>query len=154
MSTRLRNALMWVLVAALPLQSVAAATMLHCGSLPNSAAHAHEDADRPAHAHDDHAMGGHHGHHAVANASEETTASPSGAVAPSTQGQDGGHTLLHDAKGKCSACASCCTAAALPSAIQSFDATPPTYFFAPSAPLVTPVFITAGPERPPRLLFA
>ena len=155
MSNWLRSALMWVLVAALPLQAVSAVTMLHCDPEPNRAAYVHHDEQGPAHPHDGSAMRGHHhGHHAADGVARETASAPTRTAAPSTDGRSAGHASLHDVKGKCSACASCCTATALPPAIRSFDATPATDFFAPFMPRVTAVFITAGPERPPRPVLA
>lgn len=155
MSTWLRSALMWVLVAALPLQAVSAVTMLHCNSEPNRAAYVHDHAQGPVHRHDGSAMRGHqHRHHVVDSVVLETASAPIQTAAPSTDGRSVWQTSPHDVKGKCSACASCCTATALPPAIRSFDATPSTDFFAPFMPLVTAVFITAGPERPPRPVLA
>ncbi len=130
----LRIALMWLLALALPAQGHAATTMLHCGSAHHGAAHAHSHA---GHSHD-HAQGPamashhHHGDHQVAKASS-----------------------VHEFdKSSCSACASCCTAAALPSAIATFQALP-THEVALSSLVGTAApFLTDGPERPPRTVLA
>ena len=53
---------------------------------------------------------------------------------------------------KCSVCAACCLATALPVVMRSFDATVPAESFAPVMARVDPVFLTGGPERPPRPL--
>ncbi|WP_124543204.1 hypothetical protein [Piscinibacter terrae] len=57
-------------------------------------------------------------------------------------------------KGSCSACASCCMAAALPTAIVSFEATPVADFFTTFDRRSVVVFVTEGPERPPRSILA
>jgi hypothetical protein len=134
----LRAVLGCLLAAALPIQGVAAATMLHCGQGGPGDAPAHEGAHArpagmqttwPSH------LGHHHG------------IEPAGVL-------QGAGTPIAAAKSGCSACASCCIATALPAAIHAFDATAPAESFAPSHGLVAPVFLTGGPERPPRPLHA
>lgn len=53
-------------------------------------------------------------------------------------------------KSSCSACASCCTAAALPSAIATFQALPVHDVAVSSLPGSAAPFLTGGPDRPPR----
>jgi hypothetical protein len=121
--------LMLIIALALPVQGFAAATMFHCASAMGQASAA---------------AGGHdHSRHSHAGANDAS---------------------MHQAQGKadlnpgqspaCSACASCCTAAALPAApipIASTDA--PSSYARPMAPAIA-AFLTGGPERPPRLLLA
>jgi hypothetical protein len=52
---------------------------------------------------------------------------------------------------KCSACAACCVTAALPVRLQAFEPSPPSHAFAPLHTAPSPVFLTGGLERPPRL---
>ncbi len=133
--------LMFVIILALPLQGLAAATMFHCGPAQageHSAAdpgHRHADPVAPHHHHGE-APDAHHAHATAEATSEAGDADPQAPLS------------------KCSACASCCTASALPSApmvIASPDL--PQSFTAPDATRVEP-FVTHGPERPPRPFFA
>jgi len=128
----------WLLALALPLQALAAATMMHCGAHPSP--HAHASATQPAHhAHDasSHGPVHAHGHDGGATADHHHPAS------------DGANSLLH----KCSACASCCIGLALPSA----DVAAPGPLKATGADLPPPAtpavaFVTGGPDRPPRTI--
>jgi uncharacterized protein involved in copper resistance len=133
--------LMLIIALALPVQGFAAATMFHCASAMGHATaaagghdhsrHSHAGANDASHRHDAHADGASM-HHAQ------------GKAADLNPGQSPG----------CSACASCCTAAALPAApipIASTDA--PSSYARPMAPAIA-AFLTGGPERPPRLLLA
>lgn len=58
------------------------------------------------------------------------------------------------AKVKCSACATCCTAVALPTSVVNFEPqSEPAVMVSPlSSAAVT--FLTGGPERPPRRILA
>lgn len=135
MSFWLRAVLGWLLAAALPMQGVAAATMLHCAQGGTPAAHSggtdHAHARELPMASASH----HHHHHHDMNAVR----------APAkTDAQ------IASTEAKCSVCAACCIATALPVAIRTFDATMPAESFAPVMARVDPVFLTGGPERPPR----
>ena len=98
MSRTLRSVLTWLLLVAVPLQGYAAGGMLFCGAVdervPVAAGveHHHDLATSPP--------DGTHQHQAAAVASDDGTAWDL-------------HGVMH---GKCSACASCCSVAALPSA--------------------------------------
>jgi hypothetical protein len=142
----LKTLLLWLLVAVLPLQGVAAAAMTSCHArlYPGQAAMEtakHHHAGKMMHLHasgsavdvDVHAM--HHAHH---------------------QGDhQGDHQLQdkHDASTSCSACAACCIgAAALPAGLDwTFvrNGSEPVQTF--PSPFMTG-FIPAGLERPPRPL--
>lgn len=62
--------------------------------------------------------------------------------------------LIEVAKFKCSACAACCTAAAIPAHSIVFTSVTPTEFFAPLELSGLAAFSTEGPERPPRSVLA
>lgn len=120
MLIRLRTALMWVLLFALPFQGYAAATMLNCG--PN--------------------------HHRV-SATADSDATPSAAVEAHSHAASADHHHT-DKASKCSACAACCVGATLPTSALVFAAAEPagvpTAWFC-IGPLG---FVTDGPDRPPR----
>ena len=113
--------LLWLLIAALPLQGMAAAAMACHDDLRQAGAASHQMAD----AHADTATAGHcggeHQHHS-----------------------SGAH-------GKCSQCASCCIGAAAPPAMETAvpPAIPPTTVIAASEPAMI-VYVPAALERPPR----
>lgn len=131
--------LMLVISLAMPLQGVAAATMFHCDLAPAGAAALDQAQLRQAvhqhlHGVDDDAAGDHH--HAAGPLADDDAADPQ---QPSS---------------KCSACASCCTATALPSTPILLSAAELALSFdAPVASRVAP-FLTHGPERPPRRFLA
>jgi len=133
---------MWLIAVALPIQGVAAATMLHCGSTHE---HGRASLANQGHVHHHEAMQAEGGrsHHLT---HEHTAAHP---VADHSAGHhhDGG-------KAGCSVCASCCSAAVLPAmslVVVSQDLTETAPLVA-SAEIV--VFLTDGPERPPRTILA
>jgi hypothetical protein len=137
-----RTAFVWLMAVALPLQGLAAATMLNCGpahhrmaalmasqpSSPEVAAH-----DHSAHAH----------HMAVAPDASSDESAADGAAAPSQWDQA--------AKLKCSACAACCSAAALPPAIVTFPSIRQAAVFEPVPSDSVAHFQTGGLDRPPRI---
>lgn len=147
MSRLVRTLLMWLLVLAVPVQGTAAATMAFCGSnhhgagqaahleQPTAAVHVHE--------HHDDADGDHH--HAQAAHDEDATATAQ--AAPHAK-------LVHADKHKCSACASCCTVAALPSAIKAFQPDLLADSFLPLVPRGVTLLLPGGLERPPRFVLA
>jgi hypothetical protein len=139
--------LMLVINLAMPLQGMAAATLFHCEVPPAGAASAagaldHSQLRQAGHQHV-HDVDGLHGR---AASDHHDAAGP----AAGDDAADGAQTPAS----KCSACGSCCTGAALPSA--------PIVLAAPEFALAfdTPVasrsapFVTHGPERPPRLFLA
>ena len=137
---------MWLIAVALPIQGVAAATMLHCGAThehrqvtSTSVVHVHEQMGMHSEANAGEGHVHHHGHDQ--------------ASADATSADTAGH---HHANGQtgCSVCASCCSAAALPVmplvlASQDLAETATTVHSRPVA-----VFLTDGPERPPRTILA
>jgi hypothetical protein len=139
-----RLIVMWLIAMALPIQGVAAATMLHCGSatpawpstLQSAHAHHHDEAASsvPAVAH----LAAHSGHHPGAVADDASNATPSHHHAGGNSG--------------CSACASCCSALALPVTPVLLASQPVADTVSAAGPLPTVVFLTDGPERPPRTI--
>lgn len=135
----LRIAVIWLVALAIPLQGLAAATMVSCG--PGH----HEMAAKVvqgAEGHD-HAARGHVSTHETSAAIESISA------------QAGDDTTviknLHElAQFKCSACAACCSATALPSSVITFGL-PRLEAALDVLPLASSAtFQTGGPERPPR----
>jgi hypothetical protein len=137
MSRALRIALMWLLTLAVPVQGSAAASMFNCGPGHHGKAQSQMHEAHAAHAHGDDAAVPEHHHHPDANAAH-------------TDAGDG--SPVH--KSSCGACASCCTAAALPSSVVSFDAMPAHDVLMPLAPVRVAAFLTGGTERPPRPFLA
>lgn len=135
MCLRVRVVMIWLLMACLPVQSWAAATMLNCGPVHGRmAVEAIETTGHAGHGHslEAHASAGHeHG-------------SP-----------DADHQALELGQSNtCSACAACCLGLALPSTLLAFDASVSSDTFAPGMPHGRIVFLTAGLERPPRTILA
>ncbi len=135
MSSVIRPWLIWLMLLALPLQGLAAATMLWCDTLgthrQTTTAMAPELAGSP---HDCV-----HGHAAPAESA------PDAAAVIADAGHHGGH-------GACSACATCCAAFALPASLTLLSGVEPG-----NDPLRGPAagaasYTTDGPERPPRPL--
>lgn len=144
---------MWLLAAAIPVQGMAAVTMFACGPGHHRMAQDHEHAMASGAAHQHPAAGtdGHH-HDAVASASAGlSNAAHAGVDGHATSADSRLHKV---GKVTCSACASCCTAAAMPASILTFDASVPADLPVPHLYSTVPVFLTDGPERPPRFLLA
>jgi hypothetical protein len=121
-----RTVVVWLLAFALPVQSMAAATMIHCGA-PHPRAHASLNATSDdAHSHSvDRAE---HAHHSEAD------------------GADGALPL--NASTTCSVCASCCAGAALSASVPVIaDAPPARDVIADGAP--SPHEFVVGRSTPP-----
>lgn len=135
MKALLRTLLLWFLLAGVPLQGFASATMLLCGPVPASASAAHATMNAAM------AANGHHDHAAMLVAQD---ASPGA----------GGHhapAASHADHGTCASAGACCTGAPLAPALP---ATPPLHDGrCATVPLVltAPAAVDlAGPERPPK----
>lgn len=125
---RLRSFLLWLVVLAVPLQGLAAATMLNCTAThgAEAAAAGHDDHDDHDHDHD----------HAAMAAVHDDPAADAGAV--------------HAADHKCSACAACHASIGLPVALPELPAIDAVQAHpVPRASGGEP-FLTGGLERPPR----
>ena len=138
-----RSAMMWLLLVALPLQGYAAATMLTCG--PNHHRLMAAAIAEPDEAHH-HAAGVQH-HHEMGMADGQHDVA-------SVDGSGGTPSLPHLdnlMKFKCNACAVCCTGAAMPTAIFTFELLPPAMTPELFVPTSHAGFVTDAPDRPPRL---
>ena len=133
---------MYLLALAVPAQGFSGASMVRCGSGQ------HRAGDMRSHAMAMHgnatevAQRSHHHHHDRASTAE-----------------DNGHHKAHvgekSAKASsCSACASSCTSAGLPTALMIFKGADLRDAFDSPTPQPVASFISAGPDRPPRNLVA
>lgn len=150
LSRLVRSVLMWLLAVALPIQGASAVTMLACGPVHSSVAAAVSGV-MPAAADHDHAA------HLLDIAADHAAPAEEASSAANGYGEVGPGTAqsLHKAsKGKCSACASCCSAAFLPTEVVAVRLPAATQFVSPLLPAWVAVFQTDGPDRPPRLILA
>jgi len=151
MNLVIRLALTWLLALALPLQGYAAVSMLLCG--PNH--HGQQVLLTDGH---DHADGNDTAHHDLVGDAADGAVTGASAATPvdgmpgdgSIDGAKAGKPLT----GKCSVCASCCSAAAIVSILMLPDivAAAPVYSLARLEPHAG--FTPGGLERPPRLILA
>ncbi|MDF2466674.1 MAG: hypothetical protein K0Q43_4909 [Ramlibacter sp.] len=137
---RLRLFLVWLVMAALPLQGWAAATMLYCGPAQKSAAHAKAHAQQAASHHDDMQAA----HHDVQSAHAQHHVDAADAAASE------GAQPVADSPHTCGVCATCCHGVALAQTPQW-----PSITAAPGADLVEPLFFVLArpspvPDKPPR----
>ena len=149
-----RLVVFWLLAVALPLQGVAAATMLSCAPVGHhgnavpasshgddataaSVARAAPDAAADKHDHASHAAVGHATHAAVDHGDDSDARSGAGGAAA-----------------KCSACSFCCTGAAAPARLLVFGPLELPEFYAPFAARSVAAFVSEGLERPPRTVLA
>lgn len=140
MSRALKRLLLWLLIAALPLQGLAAAMQTSCAGVQEGSAHEmmhwHHAATQTSADIEDHG----HAHathdHAPHHADDEADASQ------------------HQAS-SCSACASCCVGMTMPLTAGTLPATPTSSELVILAPDVPPAgFTPAGLERPPKSISA
>lgn len=139
MSTWLRWVVVWMLALAIPVQGIAAATMQFCA--PSTAGPWPASAAAPAGTH------AHHGRDAAAMAAHqhghEAGAHPDAPAPP----HDGSPSTV-----KCSACAACCMATALPARALTVAAVEPAIETAVVAAVGYTAPDVAGLERPPKHL--
>ncbi|MFZ5542753.1 MAG: hypothetical protein ACOZJZ_04295 [Pseudomonadota bacterium] len=137
MSRILRSFVLWLLVAALPLQGYAASSMVGCG--PSHERMATALAQLPS----EHEAMPHH-----------AAAPQDGAVDAATDGSTV-EKLAQFGQFKCSACAACCAAAALPAGDWSLTLPQlPPGMLAPAVGTRIASLALDGPERPPRIFLA
>jgi hypothetical protein len=142
-----RFVMLWLLALAIPLQGLAAATMVHCGSSHQRM----HDAVAPAHSHGG-SSSHHHSHgvdHAVsmANATDHHDAAAADASADPDKYSD-------LAQYKCSACGACCSVAALPAFSLSVPTPDAVVQWEAVHFLARFGYFTDAPERPPRPILA
>ncbi|MBA3598245.1 MAG: hypothetical protein H0W40_12855 [Methylibium sp.] len=157
----LRIVLAWLLVLALPVQGVAAQAMLFCGPMHSTAAFGSATPTVAA-THHDHALHEHgaspaavvteaHAHGAM-NAHAPQQADPSNAE-PQASGEETSTQPLPSAEmssATCSVCASCCSMAAIATALVVPDTLSfsPVYTLSPFEPHAS--LAAGGLERPPK----
>lgn len=143
-----RALLVWLLVAAVPAQAGAAASMAHCdladqGRGPSASSHRHDTA---VHMHGASGWQSKHEH------AGDHSAAPIDDVASAAAGEQLPDPQVSADNHKCSACASCCSASAIPSSMR----VPPTPDLSDTEFLIEVpsigAFVVDGPDRPPRLV--
>ncbi len=138
-----------VLAVALPFQGVAAATMAACGP-----SHHRMDGVVQTHSHFDHdgrpeAVTNGHDHASLLSHEKSLAGEQAQADHHAVHGG-----LDKLSKYKCSACASCCAAAAIPSPLVVLESASLPEFFASLESSGIAAFLTEGLERPPRSVLA
>ena len=137
----IKTFLLWLLLAALPLQGFAAAMQLSCGPTKHAADPGMTAVVSVSHGHHDHAAPAHH---------HDADAHPATTPAPADHASGDGH-----AASSCSACSACCVGAI---ALPVNPIVTPVYSASVPAVPVFPVpladFIPGGLERPPKTLTA
>lgn len=137
MHRRLATAIAWLIIVAVPVQAMAATTMVHCVSAASGSATG--QAEIP---HQHPASTGSHTHDSVDPVVSQHSHS---AVDKTDAGAEELNTFS-----KCSACAFCCVGGAPTSTSRSLVVVPPRVLptLRPAEPL--PDIFVPGPERPPR----
>ena len=149
MKTLARIVLAWLVAVALPVQGFAAAAMLSCGPGHERMAGAVEVG--PAHAS--------HGAHGTAEPEAMANATAPGATTPDASNPDASaqNASAHLAAAgafKCSACAACCVATALPASPVIVAALRPAAEAIPERLQPSGDFVVERLEHPPRGFFA
>jgi hypothetical protein len=152
-----RLVIAWLVMAALPLQGFAAASMLYCGQAAHSTAAQHGGHDHSAHDHAAQDESAHHHSQAAASHghvpygdADGDHASTDGKLSASQAdtAKAGGQQIGDDHA--CPICASCCNLVALfESPTPSFDADSPVSQPLPGASRVT-TRVAPAPDKPPR----
>lgn len=146
MNRTLKIFLLWLLVAVLPVQGVAAATRACCAPIHQSSSSA---SDTQSHHHDASEGHGHHHHDGMQHDSNDTASHDDSVAAGKSLDSN------HDHKTSCSACAACCLFAVVPPTMPFSE---PVYNNSESiAVLPEPLiasFISGGLERPPKHISA
>lgn len=144
MHRALKTLLLWLIIATLPLQGLAAVTKSACGSAHHSPLPAAMLTDQQAHAQYGHhaAMDGASGHHHADIALADDEASPA---------KSGDH--ASHASSYCAACAACCFGAVAPPSVMLLTPAP----MASRSAILTPIPLLTGqvpatPKRPPRFV--
>lgn len=149
--------LIWLLALALPAQGATAAIMAFCNPNHHAAAlhgaAAEPAPQRPLDEHPAHTAHAHSGHD-TDGAEHPAHIQPAGKAPASAGSVPGAEVtkLAHADKHQCSACASCCSAAAVHNTVLSVPApeVTPTVFIAVVATVER--FTADGPDRPPRII--
>ena len=159
MSTTLHRVLVYLLLLAIPLQGLAAASMAGCapdhhdhGGWANTAVTAAANTATLAHPQRGHThqVDTVHPHHAAASVVDVALEAMSDVDADADAVMDADIA----ASATCSACASCCVSVALPTAAFEFAFEPPAAAAHARLPTVMVGFVTGGPQRPPRISYS
>lgn len=146
MNRVLKTFLLWLLIAALPIQGMAAVVKASCGPQHHDMSSS-MSTNGIAHLHDDGVLAHHESHDANAAIPDPH---PDLEVHVAETSSDTGHTYKTS---YCSACAACCVGAAAPPTRVSLAPVLSTVEVAVNPPVLSYTgFIPAGLERPPRLL--
>jgi len=134
MNCVLKTFMLWLLLAALPLQGFAAAIQTSCGPMPH-----HGSSEMAMHAESHHHEGDGAANHSTVAAAKSS----------------GGSVDTKHKSSFCSACATCCVGAVAPPSVSVltpvYSNSLPIVF---SPPLLVTGFIPAGLERPPKRITA
>ena len=139
MSKFWRIAFAWLLALALPIQGVAAQTMLLCGPAHHQTVAADASGARE-HASFDH-------HNDINDLAAHDQATDAGAAVAST---DEAKPSKAAHAGKCSVCSSCCNAATMTSAVVTIDVIPQSMPAFATIPAANDRVLIGGLDRPPR----
>jgi hypothetical protein len=160
MSALARTLLLWIMVAVMPVQAMAAALMQSCGPSHERMAPARTVQERSAtpvrvdgagHAHR-HAH--RHDHDAPASASVHDPAAPHGPLAHDCDADEAGGACAHHAGFSCSACAACCSMPAMPASFALHGRATLAEPLPPSAVAPLRSHRPDEPDRPPRARLA
>lgn len=143
----MRIVLFWLLAFTVPVQGFAATTMLFCMGSHHQAESAGARSAQDHHAVHEHSNGSHHEHHDMASDHGQDLASSDGAT--SHEGAS-----VHKTAGKCSACSACCMSVAIPTSAVRFEPMQNGSDLVAVEFRTRAVFLTDGPERPPRSILA
>jgi hypothetical protein len=150
MSRNLHTLLLWLLIAVLPIQGVAAVIKASCGAERHDSVAAarmqSQDGNAMSHHHDASVVDHHH------HDDLSTLAAVAAATSDESASTDTGH---HHKSSTCSACAACCFGAVAPPPALSWAPDQDSYL-ATASPLAIQFIghIPAGIERPPRIFSA
>jgi len=154
MSKLWRIALAWMLASALPMQGYAAHAMLNCGPAHAGFSQAQSQVQSQLHSH---AQDLHQTHDHAAHGHHEASSSPVDAHnEKAAAGGDGAQIkpLKTTGAGKCSACSSCCSAAAITVSVLRVEVIPQQVPFVATIPAGQDRVLIGGLERPPRASLA
>jgi len=146
MNRFVKQLLLWFLIAALPVQGVAAIVKANCGPRHHAVSVSASAAADVSHRHAHHTHHGHaasHLHHAVeANGNEVMVEDGLSSHSPDAPGHYASY---------CAACAACCTGAVAPPVSISAVSVPERVEATVPPPVISYLgFIPAGLERPPK----
>jgi hypothetical protein len=141
-----KTLLIWLLLAALPVQGFAAAAMMSCRPIQHAAFNTDAGMRATKYAHDDMAT---HAHHHHVDHAPETSTAEHGKIAHHDENHHSHG--KHDASTSCSVCAVCCIGAApLPFGLNWTFVRNKSEPVLVSPPQFVTGFIPAALERPPR----